>query len=294
MLTWSSSSLLSPASSTILSTITIYWIIASQQHIHPNPGASLHRILTNPDAHMVIIIIIITSIIHNTNVLNNRISTSDARNANNDHHYYHQQECMRQPFFASGQGILENFWGQGSLFPWGRGCAGRGVHPWSPASSTKPTYWTSASQQHIHPNPGASLRCILTATCSMFRSTRWLKYLAYNQCHGKHLYQLVQWTMNNERWTMFIMHHHTALVKLHVRIASWRWNAWKISDVSEHSGGAVMHNKCIYQRIWAYLDIMGRLGHSQSAHLGTLLRWRSINLGGFPRFDIHKTKKGWD
>ena len=51
---------------------------------------------------------------------------------------------------------------------------------------------------------------------------------------------------------LFFMHPHTALVQLHVRIASWGWNAWKISDVSEHSGGAAMHNKCI------------------SAHLGTL------------------------
>ena len=71
----------------------------------------------------------------------------------------------------------------------------------------------------------------------------------YNQRHGKHLYQLVHYASP----------HCTALVKLHVRIASWRWNAWKISDVSEHSAGAAMHNTCIYQRIWAHLDTMGRL-----------------------------------
>ena len=42
MLTWSWSSLLSPASSTI----PTYWTTASQQHIHLNPGASLRCILT--------------------------------------------------------------------------------------------------------------------------------------------------------------------------------------------------------------------------------------------------------
>ena len=85
--------------------------------------------------------------------------------------------------------------------------------------------------------------------------------------------------MANISINLFIMHHCTALVQLHVRIAFWRWNAWKISDVSEHSGGAAMHNTYISAHLLGTLGHYGQACTHISAHLGTLLPWRHINLG---------------